>query len=126
MPLYEYQCRVCSEIHTEFRRVSQCDDPGPDCCGSPSRKIISRARIKPPMEPYQSPIDGRLIRNEAERLDDLRRHDCRPWEGFETERIEADRKKAYSIQDVERRIEEKTFDVYRDLPDRKKAAIGYL
>jgi hypothetical protein len=77
------------------------------------------------MEPYQSPIDGRVIRNEQERQEDLRRHGCRPWEGLHDERIEADRQKAYSVQAAERKIEDHVAATYRNLPDSKKAALGY-
>ena len=28
------------------------------------------------ISPYQSPIDGRLINNKRERMDDFKRHDC--------------------------------------------------
>lgn len=35
---------------------------------------------------YQSPIDGREVRGRRARMEDLKRHGCRPWEGLETEK----------------------------------------
>ena len=38
---------------------------------------------------YESPIDGRLIEGRAERRDDLKRHNCRPYEAGEREAFHA-------------------------------------
>lgn len=125
MPLYEYECRQCWAILTDFRQVAQCDDPGPLCCNAHSRKIISRSSIIPPMEPYQSPVDGRVINSRAQRRDDLARHGCRPYEGLHDERIEAARQRDYAEQKTEEQVERIAESVYRELPDKSKRALEY-
>lgn len=40
---------------------------------------------------FESPASGKLIRNKREYLDDLKATGCRPYEGKERERAEADR-----------------------------------
>jgi hypothetical protein len=47
--------------------------------------VVKRGAVPTPMiiagmEPYISPVDGRVIRNAQERRDDLKRNDCIPWE----------------------------------------------
>lgn len=41
-----------------------------------SARFHARFNILREMEPYRSPVDGRLVRNARERRDDLKRNDC--------------------------------------------------
>lgn len=80
MPLYEYQCPICNRMHSAFRRVSECDAPGTDCCGAPARKIVSRPARPVIFEAYVSPTTGRVITSWEQRRDDLKRSGCRPYD----------------------------------------------
>lgn len=42
----------------------------------PERDGVCVPMVIPDIEPYQSPIDGRVITGRAAKRDDLRRHDC--------------------------------------------------
>ena len=41
---------------------------------------VCAPRVKSDIEPYKSPIDGRLITSASERRDDLKRNNCVPYE----------------------------------------------
>lgn len=57
------------------------------------------------IEPYESPIDGRVITSRAKRKDDLARHNCRPWEGRTAETAEIARQHAYLEAKSDARME---------------------
>jgi hypothetical protein len=59
------------------------------------KKQESGPFIIPDIEPYDSPIDGRIINSRHQRREDFKRHNCRPYEGREQEEKEAARQRAY-------------------------------
>lgn len=66
---------------------------------------------------YTSPIDGRVISSRKQRLEDLKRNECRPYEGFEQEQKEADRYRAEQDRKFEEKLDgmvEKTYYQLRD------------
>jgi hypothetical protein len=69
---------------------------------------------------YESPVDGRVIEGRAQRREDLRRTGCRPWEGREQETKEAQRRKAYQEQHLEKRAEEHAWRSYYQLSPEKR------
>lgn len=70
---------------------------------------------------YQSPVSGLWIDGRRARRDDLRRHNCRPWEGMTQERKEADRRRKYQEEKLDRGLEEAARKAFQqmDAPKRK-------
>lgn len=94
MPLYEAQCNKCSSVHQYIKPVSQCRDT-PLCCGEQTKKVILSAPASfADIPDYISPVTGKLISGKRQREEDLKRSGCRPWEGMEVERREAQKRKA--------------------------------
>lgn len=64
---------------------------------------------------FESPASGKLIRNKREYLDDLKATGCRPYEGKEREKAEADRylkaKDENLVKAVEETVEETAYEL---------------
>jgi len=99
MPMYHYACS-CGHQETAFRHIEQ-RHQGPECHGRMELRIMPTA-IHADLPAYQSPIDGRWIEGRAARQEDLKRNNCRPWEGLKDERAHADAVK----QDADRKFEQ--------------------
>jgi hypothetical protein len=69
---------------------------------------------------YVSPVTGKVISGRAQRREDLRRTDSRPWEGMEQEKKEAARQQQYVEQRSEQRLDEAAWRAYRELPVEKR------
>lgn len=69
--------------------------------------------IIPDIEPYTSPVDGRVINSRRQRADDLKRTQSRPWEGREVEEREARRHIAESEERIANRMVESFIDRVR-------------
>lgn len=102
MPLYTYQCNICSKKHEAFRRVDNRLD-SPLCCGVPTAKQVEAPIVRPDLEGYTSPIDGRWIEGKKARMEDLKRNDCIPYD-------EDFKKEVISKQDKLRDDTEKAID----------------
>jgi putative FmdB family regulatory protein len=87
MPLYTYKCAACGSLETAFRKIAERND-APECHGLMAR-IVEAPAVQPDIPSYQSPIDGRWIDGRKQRMEDLKRNGCRPWEGMANERREA-------------------------------------
>lgn len=95
MPIYEFRCSVCPETMTEYRGISTRDDAATCRCGESMKRMISAPMIMTDLPGYESPVTGKWIEGRKARLEDLRRTGSRPYEGFEQEKKEADRQRAY-------------------------------
>lgn len=110
MPNYEAWCVLCNEEQTYYRSIENRHDT-PICCGQKMSKMISRVMgfVQPEIR-YDSPIDGRIITTKQQRLDDLARNNCQPYDpemkkDAERRRKESEEKLEASIdQTVEREI----------------------
>ena len=69
---------------------------------------------------YTSPIDGRLIDGRKARREDLKRNNCRPWEGRDQEQKEADRRRADLDQQTDKLAERMTLSAWHSLPPEKR------
>lgn len=98
MPMYSFQCPCCRRVETAFRKIADRNE-APKCprcvlLSEPIDKITMRRIVEAPavqtdLPGYQSPIDGRWVEGRRARTEDLKRNNCRPWEGMDTERTEA-------------------------------------
>lgn len=123
MPVYEARCNVCSKVHDYVRPVAQCMDT-PECCGQKTQKVILSA----PMGyveniAYTSPIDGRPITTKQARIEDLRRNNCRPWEGMEQEQKVSQQRKAEEEKAFDAKLEKTIGETYAALPSDQKRAL---
>lgn len=122
MPLYEYSCERCQATETAFRHVEQRHD-APTHCNKPMQKLITPAMVRPEIAAFQSPIDGRPINSRKQWREDLKRNQCRPWEG-----MSAEKKHAASIQQsqdakFEKRMREATADTLSHMSRSKQEAL---
>src|SRR4051812_41851139 len=62
--------------------------------------------IVPDLPGYQSPVTGLWVEGRAARREDLKRTGCRPYEGLDQERKEAQRQASYQDQKLDSKIHE--------------------
>lgn len=121
MPIYRWGC-ACGHEEEGFRTVEKRRD-SPVHCGEPMELVICPAFVNADIPPYVSPVTGKVIGSRSDRRDDLRRTQSRPWEGFEAEKREAQRQRAYADEKFDRKLEEGVRQVYQQLPPRKRRAL---
>ena len=124
MPVYDAVCRICRKEHTYYQTVDNRHQT-PECCGQKTEKVILNAPVgRVETIFYTSPIDGRPITTKQAREEDLRRNNCRPWEGLEQEKKEAARRAEYEEQKQDAKIEKAIEQTIKELPEQKKAILG--
>lgn len=67
---------------------------------------------------YESPVSGLWIEGRKARRDDLARHQCRPWEGMEQERKEADKVQAERSRQTDQLAERMAHRAWDMAPER--------
>ena len=117
MPTYAYRCKTCGKPAEDFRTVAE-RHQGPACCGAPMAIEIRPAYAVPDLPGYESPVTGEWVDGRAARRADLAKAGCRPWEGLETERQEAARKREYRERDLDRLAEKMAHRAWADAPER--------
>ena len=123
MPIYEAVCPKCGKYHEYVRTMSQCTDT-PECCGVKTEKRIFSAPFGVVDIPaYQSPVTGRWINSRAERTEDLKRNGCRPWEGLEQEKKEAERQRAYQEEKEDAKLTQSVEMAYAQLKPEQRQAL---
>lgn len=121
--LYEARCNVCGRVQ-EYCQPAKDYLNTPFCCGQKTEKVILTAPYGVVDIPaYQSPVTGRWINSRRERTEDLKRADCRPWEGLEQEQKEAARRAAYDEQKQDKAIEKTVVDAWQTLSPEKQAVL---
>ena len=106
MPIYESICNKCGTAHEYIRQASDCYNT-PECCGEKTQKVILTAPVGYVHSvSYTSPIDGRPITTKQARIEDMKRNNCRPWEGMEQETKVAQQRKAEEEKKEDARLEE--------------------
>lgn len=123
MPVYESMCRECGKVHEYIRRADNYLDT-PMCCGYQTQKVI----LTPPMGyceniHYQSPITGRPITTKQARIEDLKRNNCRPWEGMEQETKVAQQRVKDEEKAFDAKIEATAAAVLNSMPAEKRQAL---
>ncbi len=66
---------------------------------------------------------GLWIEGNKARREDLKRMGCRPWEGMEVEKKEAERQKAYEEQKYDRKLDEHARRAYYQLSPAQRRAL---
>ena len=123
MPIYESLCKTCGEYHEYVASVANCRNT-PDCCGTPTEKVIRTAPYGLVDIPaYVSPVTGRLINSRAQRHEDLKRTDSRPWEGMEQESKVAAERVRDEEKKTDAKLEEAVVSAWHQLPSDKRKAL---
>jgi len=105
MPIYEASCPECGAYHTYYQAVNNCyETPFCDCGAKTEKGVFTAPMGIVDIPAYQSPVTGRWINSRSQRAEDLKRNGCRPWEGMEQEKKEADRQKAYAEADEDKKL----------------------
>ena len=124
MPIYESRCKECGTVHEYYQTASKCRET-PFCCGFQTEKIILTAPFGVVDIPaYQSPVSGKWINSRRERAEDLKQTGSRPWEGMEQEQKEADRVKAYTEAEQDKKLEKTIESTIKGMPDASKSVLG--
>lgn len=76
--------------------------------------------VIPDTPDYVSPVSGIVVSGRRQRRDDLRRSNCREWEGLAAEKAEASRRVAYQEQKFDRGLEVAARRAYHELPPAKR------
>lgn len=130
--LYEAECVGCSAIYEYHSSMDGRHENTPVCnCGEKTRLIISAVRgfVKFPAaggQGYVSETTGKYIDTERARRDDLKRSNCRPWEGMEQETKEAKRRQKYLDDAQDKKIDETIDKIAAQLPSEQKQALGVI
>lgn len=122
MPTYEYSCAECGRSVDEFRQVDQRHD-APVCHGKPMFIVLCPTFVQADIAPYQSPASGKWITSRRERRDDLARTNSRPWEGMESERKEATKRKKEAEAKADAKLEHAIRKSYHELPPSKRRVL---
>ena len=125
MPLYTFQCPECGEKSTVFRKISNRD--APELCAADLTKmmrIIEAPAVQVDIGGYTSPIDGRWIEGKAARREDLKRNNCRPWEGMESEKKAAIERAKVADKDFEKGVEAAAYNTFNNMSAEKQRAIS--
>lgn len=73
---------------------------------------------------YQSEASGLWVEGRVQRREDLKRTQCRPWEGQAQEMKEAQRRVAYDNHKVERSLERAAQEAFHQLPPSKRDVLS--
>src|ERR1700704_3973170 len=87
-------------------------------CAGVGQKIFLPPMVRGDLPGYESPIDGRWIEGRRARVEDLRRHGCRPYEPGEKEQNE--RARVQENERLDRRVDETVERAFDAMPARKK------
>jgi len=120
MPAYSYRCGNKHETVKFFRVRDYVEAVDCDQCDLAAVRIWTAPVMVKVQESiaYDSPIDGRPITTHAARQDDLKRHDCIPYDP--EMKKDAARKQRESQEALDSAIEETVYREVAKLPKAKK------
>lgn len=114
MPLYQAECPTCTRREDYFATVDERHGT-PSCCGHAMRLVICAPAVQTDLPGYVSPTTGRWIEGRAARRDDLRRSHARPYEGFDAEKREADKRRAENEKRADAKLDAAARKAYHEL-----------
>jgi hypothetical protein len=85
--------------------------------------VICAPAVQADLPGYQSPTTGRWIEGRAARRDDLKRSGARPWEGFDQEKKEAQKRLAEREAKSDAKLEKVIRESFHQLPPAKRRAL---
>jgi hypothetical protein len=126
MPIYTTICTHCGRKDSIYRSVAERDVNIPECAfdGNLMRRAVEAPAIHADLPGYQSPIDGSWIEGRRARTEDLKRNNCRPWEGMSTERNEAIKRADEADKKFETSIEKGIADTFNNMSVEKQRVLN--
>ena len=129
MPLYTFKCPNCGTVDRVFRKVAE-RNQAPVCqhgaIGHYMQRIVEAPAVQADLPGYQSPIDGRWIEGRRARTEDLKRNNCRPWEGMETERKEAVKRAAEADREFDAKTEAAVHETFNAMSAESQRALAQI
>jgi predicted nucleic acid-binding Zn ribbon protein len=125
VPLYTFNCPKCGKKSTTFRKIAERDNA--EFCaddGEAMLRIIEAPAVQADIGGYTSPIDGRWIEGKAARKEDLKRNNCRPWEGMASEKKEAIKRSDAASKDYEKGVEAAVYNTFNNMSAEKQRALS--
>lgn len=121
MPVYSYKCLEGHRFErflrlAEYEVMQLCD------CGAVGERQICAPMVAGDLLEYVSPVTGRPVRGRRDRLEDLKRANCRPYESGERE--DAIRRKAAKEQELDRSVERTVGEFVEKLPGKDRESLG--
>lgn len=123
MPMYTCFCQECGYVQTIYRHISERDNT-PVHCDSAMRRRVEAPTVQADIGGYTSPIDGRWIEGKVARHEDMRRNNCRPWEGMEQEKKAAQQRAAAAEADYSKGVEAAVYNVYNNMSADNQRALS--
>jgi predicted nucleic acid-binding Zn ribbon protein len=123
MPFYTCHCKQCGEYEQIYRPMDRRDDT-PMHCGQAMQRCVEAPAVQVDIGGYTSPIDGRWIEGKAARKEDMKRNNCRPWEGMASEKKEAVKRAAEADKNYEKGVEAAVYNTYNNMSAEKQRAIS--
>lgn len=123
MPVYEARCNICNSVQDYYRPVADCMNT-PECCGQKTQKVIltpSMGIVDIPA--YVSPVSGKMINSRSERREDLKRSNCREWEGMDQEVKVAQERKRIEEKAEDKKLEQAAVAAWNQLAPEKRQAL---
>lgn len=129
MPLYTFKCPDCGALDRVFRKVAE-RNQAPVCqhgaIGHYMQRIVEAPAVQADLPGYTSPIDGRWVEGRRARTEDLKRNQCRPWEGMDVERKEAVKRTEAADAEFGKKIEAGVAEVYNGMSAESQRALAQL
>lgn len=129
MPLYTFKCPDCGTLDRVFRKVAE-RNQAPVCqhgaIGHYMQRIVEAPAVQADLPGYTSPIDGRWVEGRRARTEDLKRNQCRPWEGMDVERKEAVKRTEAADAEFGKKIEAGVAEVYNGMSAESQRALAQL
>lgn len=123
MPIYKARCEQCGFVEAYVRPISFRDQI-PEHCSERMTRIIEAPAVRADLPPYESPIDGRMIEGRAARREDLKRNNCREWEGMAEEKKAALERAAVADVQFEKGIERALYQTYNHMSREKQKILS--
>jgi hypothetical protein len=126
MPLYTTICTHCGRKDSIYRLIVERDVNIPDCLydGQPMRRAVEAPAVHADLPGYQSPVDGRWIEGKRARIEDLKRNNCRPWEGMESERKEAVKRAEEADRVLDQKSEAAVHETFNNMSAEKQRVLA--
>lgn len=128
MPVYEYACQACGTQVDWSNKIDERHTHAPICNGCDQQMKLQipacMGVVRFPAaggQEYISPVSGKAITTHRERVEDLKRSGCRPYEGFESESRQAARVRAEQEKKQDAKLHESVARAYYQLsPDKRR------
>lgn len=123
MPMYDYQCRLCTTAVTEYRRIAdRAELPHCHGCDLPMQRVLSAPFVRGDYQAYNCPVTGALIQGRKAHTENLKRQNCRLQEPGERQDFE--KRRARESAALEAKIDNTVESTIHNMPVRKREQLA--